>query len=269
LSARENVKKWRFFGGTEMKTQTLIFICLLLYIPCYAAENQLQSKESADIEKYISRLHNEIEASFKIRLIELNQRAQSEIRLLEVPDKAVTGASLAGQAEVAKAVLSLDQCGYRTSDNIMGEVEKVKDPGGVVEAYNKFSDKITLSPGRFAAAQSQIAERKSRILARLEGETLNLEQQKQYALTVELPQLEKQMKDNLSEAQPAAIHGVITGILYSADKPSAVIDGKIVHQGDSISGVTVVEISKDKVAFAKNGKKWQQTVQQKPQAYWK
>jgi hypothetical protein len=86
-----------------------------------------------------------------------------------------------------------------------------------------------------------------------------------------LPQLEKQLKDNLQKPEPApqATHWVVTGILYSADKPSAIVDGKIVHNGDSISGVTVVQIYKDKIEFAKNGKKWEQTVQQKPEDNWK
>lgn len=265
-----------------MKTQILIFIYLLLFIPPVWAENQSeqegqnqqqsepQKKDADEIDKYIVRLRINIEKEYSLRLVELNRQSQSEIRLLEVPDKAATGtASLAAQAEVAKAVLDLDKYGYRTLDNIMGEVEKVKDPGGVVEAYDKLSDKITISPRRFVAAQSQIAERKSQILARLEWETLDLEQQKQYALTVSLPQLEKQLKENLLKPEPEATHGVVTGIFFSADKSSAIVDREIVHNGDAIYGVTVTKIYKDRVEFEKNGKKWQQKVQQTPEDYWK
>ena len=50
---------------------------------------------------------------------------------------------------------------------------------------------------------------------------------------------------------------MVTGICYSSDKPSAVINNKIiVHEEDSIDGVTIVKIYKDKVEFTKNGKNW-------------
>jgi len=49
--------------------------------------------------------------------------------------------------------------------------------------------------------------------------------------------------------------GLVTGICYSSDKPSAVINNKIVvYEGDTIDGVTIVKIYKDKVEFTKNGK---------------
>ena len=52
----------------------------------------------------------------------------------------------------------------------------------------------------------------------------------------------------------------VRGILYSFDKPSVVIGGKIVHLNEKINDVTVVEISKDYVVFEKNGKRWTRKV---------
>ncbi len=48
----------------------------------------------------------------------------------------------------------------------------------------------------------------------------------------------------------------VTGIIYSEDKPSAILGGKIMHEGDTHHGVTVVKIHKDKVEFEANGKRW-------------
>jgi hypothetical protein len=48
---------------------------------------------------------------------------------------------------------------------------------------------------------------------------------------------------------------VVKGILYSDDKPSAIIDTQIVHEGDKIYGATVVKINKDSVEFEIEGKK--------------
>lgn len=60
----------------------------------------------------------------------------------------------------------------------------------------------------------------------------------------------------------------ITGILYSEDKPAAIIGYRIVHERDTIHGVMVVKIHKDKVEFEKDGKGWIQTIQGAPTAYW-
>jgi hypothetical protein len=48
----------------------------------------------------------------------------------------------------------------------------------------------------------------------------------------------------------------ITGIIQSNDKPSAILGGKIIHEGDSHHGVTIVKIHKDKIEFEANGKRW-------------
>lgn len=54
---------------------------------------------------------------------------------------------------------------------------------------------------------------------------------------------------------------IVKGIVYSEDNPSAVIGEQIVRQGDKISGITIVKISKNSVEFEMNGKKWTQKVQ--------
>jgi hypothetical protein len=273
-----------------MKSLILIFGCLLVVMPCGAAENQpakeKQDQQQLEIEKYISRLKGEIEYYYQVRLIELKQRAEAEIRQLEIADKPVY-ASLFAQAEVAKAVLHINNYEYRATWYPAVETEKMlqfkKDK---YELYGGFQDNIEksskllqrpiskrkseiLAGKQFAEVQSRIAERKSRILAQLERETLNLQRQKEYALTVGLAEIEKQMKEDAMKPSPEETHGLVTGILYSADKPAAIIDHKIIHNGDKIYGAEVVEIGKHKVEFARNGKKWEQKVQEKPQSYWK
>jgi len=53
----------------------------------------------------------------------------------------------------------------------------------------------------------------------------------------------------------------VKGIVYSEDKPSAIINGKIVHQGEEVSGVKVVKINQDSVELEINGKSWTEKVQ--------
>jgi hypothetical protein len=54
----------------------------------------------------------------------------------------------------------------------------------------------------------------------------------------------------------------VRGIVYSSDKPSAIIADQIVSEGDVILGVKIIKIGKDFVAFEKDGKRWQQQVRQ-------
>ena len=253
-----------------MKTLTLIFGCLLLsVIPSQAAEKQQQlsnpnqqlaQPQVEEIEKYIARRHHETGNYYADQLIELRQRAEAEVRLLEVADKPVY-ASLAGQAEVAETILHINNYGYRAPWYLEAETERMLQ---LKSKFNKLK-----SPERFAVAQSLIAERKSEILAKLEYETADLERQKDYALTVTLPELEKRLKEDQLKPEPKPTHGVVTGIVYSEDKPSAIVDRKIVHEGDVIYGATVVKIYRDNVKFSRKSKNWEQKVQQTPESYWK
>jgi hypothetical protein len=253
-----------------MKTLILILGYLLLVIPCQAVEKQpeRQTKEFEEVEKYISRQRRGLEDYYRGQFVELKQRSQSKIRLLEVADKPVY-ASLAEQAEVAKVVLHINNYGYRAPWYLVAKTERMLQLKDERESYGDFEDSFEKSPKRFAVAHSLIAERKNQILANLECEAAGLEQQKQYALTDGLAQLEKRLKEEVLKPEPEATHGMVTGVLYSVDKPSAIVDHKIVHEGDTIHGVTVVKIYKDKVKFSMKGKDWEQQVQQSPEAYWK
>ena len=53
----------------------------------------------------------------------------------------------------------------------------------------------------------------------------------------------------------------VRGIVFSEDKPSAVINGKIVRQGDIISGATIIKINRNNVEFEIEGKRWTRQVQ--------
>lgn len=68
----------------------------------------------------------------------------------------------------------------------------------------------------------------------------------------------------LTKARP----GTVTGILYTVESPSALIDGQIVKEGDIIRGVTVVKIHEAEVEFKKNHKLWKQRVGQPPNPAW-
>jgi hypothetical protein len=64
-------------------------------------------------------------------------------------------------------------------------------------------------------------------------------------------------------AEPTQPHMdlIVTGILYSEDRPAAIVDTFLLHEGEQISGATVKKIEKDGVEFEMNGRTWKQTVE--------
>jgi len=62
--------------------------------------------------------------------------------------------------------------------------------------------------------------------------------------------------------------GTITGILYTVESPSALIDGQVVKEGDIMRGVTVLKIHRTEVEFKKKDKVWKQRVGQRPNPAW-
>jgi hypothetical protein len=53
---------------------------------------------------------------------------------------------------------------------------------------------------------------------------------------------------------------IIRDIVYSKDKPSAVIGSRIVYVGDKINNITILKITKDSIEFEKDGERWEQNV---------
>jgi len=225
----------------------IVVTILSVGVDTAAGKKQSQQEQLQEIEKYISWQRQKIEDSYIGRSIDLRLRAEGEIRLLEVADKA-TYRPLDVQAEVAETVLQI--IGY---ENV---------------PYGCFEITTVTSPKRFAVAQSRIGKVKNDILAKYEWEAVTLERLKRYALTVGLIELEKRLKENVLAAKPEPTHGVITGIVYAEEKPSAIIDGQIVHEGETIHNVTVAKIHRDKIEFQKNDKRWKQKVQETPEAFW-
>jgi len=66
---------------------------------------------------------------------------------------------------------------------------------------------------------------------------------------------------SITVADGRANNLIVKGIVHSEKSPSAVIGDQIVHEGDKISGVTILKINRDNVEFEINGKKWTQKVQ--------
>lgn len=53
---------------------------------------------------------------------------------------------------------------------------------------------------------------------------------------------------------------VVKGILYTEDRPAALVDTQLVREGQQVSGATVRKIERDAVVFEMDGRTWKQAV---------
>ena len=72
----------------------------------------------------------------------------------------------------------------------------------------------------------------------------------------------KQTASSSDSAQATASGDlVVKGIVFSRNKPSAIINNQILTEGETFNGVTIVKITKETVEFKANDKQWTQQVQ--------
>jgi hypothetical protein len=68
--------------------------------------------------------------------------------------------------------------------------------------------------------------------------------------------------------RPEPRFGVVTAILYSEDSASVMIEDQMLHKGDIIHDVKLLDIKVDKVQFDKQGDQWEQKVQEPAKPEW-
>lgn len=82
-------------------------------------------------------------------------------------------------------------------------------------------------------------------------------------------QIEQRNRKIAEQAElPKPAKGTITGIAYSENSASALLNSEIIHEGDIIQGIKVVKIRKGAVDFEKNGNRWTQRIKETPAPYW-
>jgi len=227
-----------------MQTLILIATGFFLAVPSQAANVQVEvqkllqpsqtlNEKLPQSDESVAQCRRAIEDYYTDKLTELRLRTEAAIRLLEVAEKPKPNwAGFAEWAQFAETVLQIN--GYE---------------------HEPFS---------------RIAEKKCDILAQFEWEVANLKRQRERALTAGLAplELEKRPQERGPKAEPKPTRGLVTGILHSRQDPSAIVDGKIVHEAETIHGAKVIKIHRDRIEFAKNDQTWTQKVQETPKPYW-
>lgn len=52
----------------------------------------------------------------------------------------------------------------------------------------------------------------------------------------------------------AVDRGMVGGVIYNTENPSALVRGELVHEGETIDGYKVIKIHRDRVVLEKDGK---------------
>jgi len=150
--------------------------------------------------------------------------------------------------------------GFSTVNGTAAAVEK---PAAAISQEGLEEEIKTLLEEITAERKWTIEQRFDSILTWLQDAADAATRKKETSLAA-LAEYERQLKEAVYErAEPVAeagSWGLLASILYSARVSSVVIDGRILHEGDTIHGVKIVGINEDAVELAKGDQRWQQKV---------
>ncbi len=68
--------------------------------------------------------------------------------------------------------------------------------------------------------------------------------------------------------KPTAACGKLDGILYTIENSTVLVDGQALKEGDTMYGVEVIRIYRNRVIFEKDGERWEQRVRERPNPNW-
>jgi hypothetical protein len=224
-----------------------------------------QKAKSDKIDKSIEWQRQRINYDYAIQLDEIRAKRADELRHFEIinPDLTVRG-GFVGWAGYVQNCLELRGIDLMDDPQFAETFRDLHDKGRGLTAIEK-SD---LTPRLLAIAEDRFATEQSRVLGRFSAAELQLEKERNEALNIRLTQYSEQLQNselNPIQAKPA---GLISGILYSADKPAAIVGPKIVYQQDKLGDVRVVKINVGTVEFDKNGHTWTQKIGEAPSSMW-
>ena len=231
-----------------------------------ATENTLTDEQRArlaEIEQYIQAQKQNMENYYTAKQMTSDEQSNYRLAVLRAGDnnKILTGGFL-GWSIYIDEVLRLGGV----------DLSKDKEYSRIKAEFNGHElmdvQRLNLTPRMLAIAECRLAEEEFRLRQQCESEKVQTENQKRYVIDAQLADLEAKLKDNVMNPPKPVPDGVVTGILYSKDKPSAIVGSQIVHPGEKIGKVKVTAISPDSVEFEKGGTRWTQQTGEEPGADW-
>jgi hypothetical protein len=222
-----------------------------------------QQVRLAEIEQYIAAEKQNIENRYEARMAVLNEQMRSGLLPLEIGDNLnYIETGFLGWTEYIEEVLRSEGT-YLLRDKEFARTLKRFRTERMTSA-----EKLDMTPKLLAIAEKRLAQERLRARLLFALERVKIEKEKRYAIDVQLADLETKLKDNVLNPPKPGPEGMVSGIVYSQDKPSAIVGSQVVHPGEKIGKVRVTAISPDSVEFERSGKRWTQGVGDKPGAEW-
>jgi hypothetical protein len=217
------------------------------------------------IDKSVEWQRQRINYDYTIQLDEIRAKKTNELRHLQVinPDLTVRG-GFVGWAEYVQNCLDLRGVDLMDNPQFAETYRDLYGGEGGLSAV----ERIDLTPRLLAIAEDRFAEEQNKALRGYDAAELQLEKERNEALNIRLSQYSEQLQNSQLAPMQAKQAGLISGILYSVDKPAAIVGSKIVYQEDKLGDVRVVKINVGTIEFDKNGHSWTQKIGELPSSMW-
>jgi hypothetical protein len=250
----------RYFSEKRWSVAAVLVIVALITCGARAAAVTDEQKAKPDqTDKYIEQLRQQTGEYYANQLAEVRAHKEDRERLFSISNPELfIPENFVGWSEYVQAFLDLRGIDLCDDPKFAGTFEEFRHGG--LTTVKRFD----LAPKLLAIAEDRLAKEENRALRGYETAELQLEKERNYALNVQLPQLAEQLRNNALNPSPVTPAGVVSGIVYSADRPAALVGTQIVHKGESIGGVRVVKIEAEAVTFEKGGRTWTQKIGETP-----
>jgi hypothetical protein len=243
----------------------LVVIAPALGQPTTQTVTDEQKAKLDKIDKSVEWQRQRINYDYAIQLDEMRVKKANELLHLDAinPDLTVRG-GFVGWATYIQNALDLRGVDLMDDPQFAETFRDIYGGNGGLSAV----ERLNLTPRLLAIAEDRFAEEKSRTMGRFSADELQLEKERNEALNIRLTQYSEQLQ--YSELNPMQVKpaGLISGILYSADRPAAIVGPKIVYQEDKLGDVRIVKISVGAIDFDKNGHSWTQKIGEAPSSMW-
>lgn len=241
-----------------------------------------QHKRLQMIEEQAAQKRQQIEEFYLQKCRELQIRTEEEVKSLDSEEK-IAWAELNQKLKHIETTTneSAIAIGYVVPNNQnvnMGVVDSRVNEyavGHIISEKTSETNVVNNPAKEFASKQQQITETENRILTHYKEEIAHFQRWRQFELG-KIEKWEKRQKSYVSTAirditakPKSEVIGLVSSILYSEDNPSIILGNKVIkHQGDTIYGIVIEKVYKDRVDFVKNGKKWTQKIRETPGPEW-
>lgn len=228
--------------------------------------NNIEENQLNNIDKIFNEKRQKLESYYNREFVQLEYNTKAALANLD----AAQNAAYANLLQALKNTISESQ-GFATMDAYVWN-------DNYISGYGSFAGTTRTSvegnPVRnYEVENTQIANAKTGTLRYYQQIFIELQDSRKHALFALAKERQEKIdlvKANISSAKKPRqqFSGIVVGIVFSKANPSAVIADSIVREGNTIHGVKVVKIYRDRIEFEKNGKNWTQQVGDSPNPAW-